>query len=42
MASDHMEKYSAFYESARHNNGFDDKTATLLHLAAALALGCEP
>jgi hypothetical protein len=37
-----MGKFDEFYDSARHNESFDDRTTLLLHLAAAMALGCEP
>ena len=37
-----MQKYDEFYESARHNEVFDERTALLLHLGAAMALGYEP
>jgi len=42
LSSEHMHKYREFYDSARYNNSLDTKTTTLLHLATALALGCEP
>ena len=31
-----------FYDAARHESVLDERTALLVHLAAALALGCEP
>lgn len=34
--------FRAFYQSARRNAVFDERTTVLLHLAAAEALGCEP
>lgn len=34
--------YLAFYDSARHNDILDPKTTLMLHLAAAMAMGCEP
>jgi hypothetical protein len=37
-----MYKYGEFYDSARYNNSLGTKTTNLLHLATALALGCEP
>jgi len=37
-----MDKFDEFYDSARHNQTLDDRTTLLLHLAAAMALGCEP
>ncbi len=42
MASEQMQKYEQFYESARQSEVFDERTAVLLHLAAAMARGCEP
>ena len=34
--------WQAFYDSARHNDVFDERTTVMLHLASALALGCYP
>ncbi len=34
--------YEAFYDSARHNEILPEKTTLMLHLAAAMALGCDP
>ncbi len=34
--------YSAFYNSARHNDVLDEKTTSLIYLAAAMAVGCIP
>ena len=34
--------YDAFYDSARHNGILEEKTTLLIHLAAAMALGCVP
>ena len=34
--------YKAFYDSARHNEYFNEKTTILLHLASAFAIGCYP
>jgi hypothetical protein len=42
MASEQMQRFGQFYESARHSEVLDERTAVLLHLAAAMALGCEP
>ncbi len=42
VPSEQMSKYDEFYNSARHDNSFDTRTTTLIHLAAAMALGCEP
>jgi len=37
-----MQRFSVFYESARYNETLDERTALMLHLAAAMAHGCEP
>ena len=43
MLPDKQKKaYKAFYDSARHNEYFDEKTTILLHLATAFAIGCHP
>jgi hypothetical protein len=34
--------YSAFYDSARHNDVLDSKTTLLLHMATGMAIGCYP
>ena len=34
--------FHAFYDSARHNDILPPKTTVLIHLAAALAVGCYP
>lgn len=34
--------FGRFYKTARENDVFDAKTTVLLHLAAAMALGCQP
>jgi hypothetical protein len=34
--------YAEFYRSARQNEILDGKTTLLIHLAAALAVGCYP
>jgi hypothetical protein len=34
--------YTDFYDSARHNEILEPKTTLLLHLAAAMAIGCYP
>ena len=34
--------YKTFYDSARNNEYFDEKTTILLHLASAFAIGCYP
>jgi hypothetical protein len=34
--------FGRFYKTARENDDLEPKTTLLLHLAAAMALGCEP
>ncbi len=34
--------YAEFYRSARNNEIIDVKTTLMIHLAAALAIGCYP
>jgi hypothetical protein len=34
--------FGRFYESARENDALEPKTTLLLHLGAAMALGCQP
>ena len=34
--------YEAFYDSARHNEVLAERETILVHLAAAMALGCYP
>lgn len=31
-----------FYDSARYNDVLDEKTTLMLHIASAMALGCDP
>ena len=35
-------KYKAFYDAARYNDILEPKTTLMLHLAAAMAIGCYP
>ena len=35
-------KYKAFYDAARYNDILKPKTTLMLHLAAAMAIGCYP
>ncbi len=37
-----QEKFGAFYDAARKNTILDPKTTYLLHLGAAMAVGCMP
>lgn len=34
--------WRAFYDSARNNEVFDERTRIMLHLASAMALACYP
>jgi hypothetical protein len=34
--------FEAFYGSARKNEILEPKTTLMIHLAAAMAVGCEP
>lgn len=34
--------FGEFYDTVRHNGILDPKTTLLLHLGAAMALGCSP
>jgi hypothetical protein len=34
--------YEAFYDSARNNDVLPEKTTLMIHLAAAMAVGCYP
>jgi len=34
--------YADFYTSARHNEILEPKTTLMIHLAAAMAVGCYP
>jgi len=34
--------YRAFYDSARANDILEAKTTLMLHMAAAMAIGCYP
>ncbi len=42
LPKEQRELWDAAYDSARHNDVFDSKTTTLMHLAAAMAAGCYP
>jgi hypothetical protein len=35
-------KYREFYEAARFNEILEPKTTLMLHMAAAMAIGCYP
>jgi hypothetical protein len=36
------EKYREFYDAARYNDILEPKTTLMLHMAAAMAIGCYP
>ena len=36
------ESWQRFYEAARYNDVLDPRTTVMLHLASAMALGCDP
>ena len=37
-----QDTFGSFYDSARNNGILEPKTTLLLHLGAAMALGCSP
>jgi len=42
LSKQQLKLYDDFYESARYNEVLDPKTTLMLHLAAAMATGCQP
>jgi hypothetical protein len=42
LMEDRAKNWKAFYDSARHNDVLDERTTVLIHLAAAMAVGCYP
>ena len=34
--------YSDFYDSVRYNKILEPKTTLMIHLAVAMAIGCDP
>lgn len=42
LPKDQAKAFSAFYDLARRNDVLDEKTTLLIHLAAAMAVGCIP
>jgi hypothetical protein len=42
LPSAQREAYTAFYDSARHNEILDPKTTLMIHLASAMAVACYP
>jgi len=37
-----MRAYAAFYRASRNNTELESKTTLMIHLAAAMAIGCYP
>lgn len=42
LAEKQQKRYAEFYDSARNNDSLDPKTTLLIHLGAAMAIGCSP
>ncbi len=42
LSGKQLASYQEFYDSARHNEILPEKTTLMLHLAAAMAFGCDP
>jgi hypothetical protein len=42
LSKEQRKAYDNFYDSARNNDILDQKTTLMLHLAAAMASGCQP
>ncbi len=42
LPANQKKAYADFYSSVRRNTILDEKTTVLIHLAAAMALGCYP
>ena len=42
MLPQQKEAFDNFYKSARHSGVLDNKTSLLVHLSAAMAVGCYP
>lgn len=42
VSKDQLKAFDNFYDSARHNEILDPKTTLMLHLSAAMAVGCHP
>lgn len=42
LPSEQKRTYAAFYRSARKNDILDSRTTLMIHLAAAMAIGCYP
>ncbi len=42
MLKNQEKAFWEFYNTARHNGILDEKTSLMIHLAAAMAVGCYP
>ena len=42
LPENQRKSFDEYYDSARHNTILEPKTTLLLHLSAAMALGCSP
>ena len=42
LPEEQKKAYTEFYNTARNNDILESKTTLLVHLAAAMALGCHP
>ena len=42
LPDEQLNAYQTFYDSARNNEILEPKTTLMLHMAAAMALGCYP
>ena len=42
LPDEQLKAYQDFYDSARNNKVLEPKTTLMLHMAAAMALGCYP
>jgi len=40
--TDSTRTWKAFYDSARYNDVLEQRTTVMLHLAVAMAVGCDP
>ncbi len=42
LSQTQQKTFNAFYNSARRNETLDPKATLLIHMAAAMAVGCRP
>ncbi len=42
LTKDQLKAFDNFYDLARNNDILDPTTTLMLHLAAAMAVGCHP